>query len=234
MGPEMNSGRPNIYLTSRLNSPILIVSIEMTIVAVQLFWARIEISTDQLFIIWTFDISAWNESFVERIVNEKGSKPEYGFPSLSFISRVRVATSPSLRGDFAISITTRSFCVIKCVAISLKFSNVSGNFLCSEFCVIIVVGITGTTTSGIVGVGGITTGVVGTIGVVGCVGTMIVGIFTVGIVGLLMTGTFITGLGEITGGNICGIILLVPVCIIGSVESTGGTIGCVVTVVLLL
>ncbi len=213
-------------------------SIEMTIVAVHIFWPRIEISTDQLFIIWIVDISAWSVSFVERIVNEKGSKPEYGLPSLSFISRVSVATSPSLSGDLATSVATRSFCVIKCVAISLKFSKVSTSFLWSEFCDV-GIGVFGTIISGVAGIGEITTGVVGTIGVVGCVGVMTVGIFTVGIftvgiVGVLMMGTFITGLGEIAGGNICGIILFVPVCIIGSVESTGGTMGSVGIVVLLL
>ena len=158
-----------------------------------------------------FDISVWNESFVESIVNENGNKPEYRFPSLSFISRVRFATSPSLSGDFVTSVATRLFCVIKCVAISLKFSKSSTKFLENEFCEI-GVGIIGITTSGTVGVGGIMTGVVGTtIGFVGCVGTVTVGMVTVGGV--------IVGVVGIVTGNICGTIVFAPVFTIGSVES---------------
>jgi len=170
-------------------------------------------------------IFVWSESFVERIVNEKGSKPEYGFPSLSFISRVRVAASPSLSGDFVTSVATRSFCVIKCVAISLKFSKVSDNVLWSKFCEV-VVGITGTTISGIVGGVRTTTGVVGTIGVVGCIGTVAVGGVTV--------GGIIVGVIGVVIGNICGTMIFVPVFIIGSVESPEVIIWSVGTVVLLL
>jgi len=128
---------------------------------------------------------------VERMVNEKGSKPEYKFPSLSFISRVSVATSPSLSGDFETNVATRSYCVIKWVAISLRFSKVSARVLCSESCKI-GVGIVGGTTTGTVGIVGVSMGVVGIIGgvgvsIVGVVGT--VGTITVGIAPVSTTGT---------------------------------------------
>lgn len=137
------------------------------------------------------DISAWTESFVERMVNEKGSKPEYRFPSLSFISRVSIATSPSLSGDFETSVTTRLYCVIKWVAISLKFSKVSHKVLRSVSCKI-GVGIVGGTTTGTVGVVGVSIGAMGIIGVVGVstVGVVgVVGTITVGIVPVSTTGT---------------------------------------------
>ena len=124
------------------------------------------ISTDPLFTSWIFEMLGWRMSLVERSENEKGSRPEYGFQSLSLISKVSVATSPSLSGDLATSENVISSCVMKCSAISLRLSNSSDNFLLTEVCE--------TTTRGTVGV---TTGVVGVVGIVGCVGV------TTGVVG---------------------------------------------------
>jgi|GEM_PF-1640293 len=146
------------------------------------------------------EISAWSESFVERRVNAKGSNPENGSQVfLSFISRVTVAASPSLSDDLETSCMVTSFCVIKCVAISLKFPNSSVNSLFTEPCetttgIVGTVGVVGTT--GVVGitgtVGGIT-GVVGVVGITGCIGVTTVGttgtvhVFTIGTVGTVST-----------------------------------------------
>lgn len=54
-------------------------------------------------------------SFVESMVNEKGSSPLKGSPVvLSFIVSVKVATSQSLRGDLETRLMLILFCVIKC------------------------------------------------------------------------------------------------------------------------
>ena len=125
---------------------------------------------------------SWSVSLVDSIVNKKGSKLDIGSPVfLSFISSVSVAVSPSLRGDFDTRVKVISFWVIKCCAISLRFSRVSDNFSLTIFCTIGgtvgVMGIMGVgswggdTISGKVGTtGGIVSGTVGvTIGVVGVV-----------------------------------------------------------------
>ena len=124
-------------------------------------------------------------------MNEKGSKPEYGSPEfLSLISSVTVATSPSLIGCLETSVIVISFCVMKCSAISLKFSNSRINFLFTESC-----GITTGTVGMITGVVGTTTGVVGVVGCVGCVGCVGVTTGVVGVVHVFIVGTIIGSVG---------------------------------------
>lgn len=201
------------YFTSKLNSPILVPSIVMTIVAVPTFWPSIAISTDPSFTSLILEIFGSRILFVERILNENGSKPEYFSPVfLSLILSVAVATSPSLIGVLETSVITRSFCVMKCLAISLKLLNSSDRFLYIESCET-TVGIVGTIICGTVGVVGITTGVVGGVGTVGVITTGIIGV--VGVVG---------GVGTVVGrvGTIPVVFTMIHVFTVGMmIESVG-------------
>ena len=125
----------------------------ITILDVQLFCPRIGISTDPLLIIWRVETFAWTLSFVESIINEKGSKPSYGCQSLSLIPSVSVATSQRCSGDLETIVRVISFCVMKCLAISLTLVKSRVNILSIESC---------DSTGGVVGV---TIGCVGSIGV---------------------------------------------------------------------
>jgi len=137
-------------------------------------------------------------------LNAKGSKPEYGSQFLSFISNVSIATSPSLSGDLETRVIVRSFCVVKCSAISLRSFNSSDNFLFVSDCGI-TVGIVGITT-GVVGTVGITTGCVGTVGVIGIVGTVgVVGVVGIVVPVLIITHVFTVG---IIGSMIVVFVLL--------------------------
>ena len=120
------------YCTSILNSPILVSSMLITILDVQLFCPRIGISTDPLLIIWRVETFAWTLSFVESIINEKGSKPSYGCQSLSLIPSVSVATSQRCSGDLETIVRVISFCVMKCLAISLTLVKSRVNILSIE------------------------------------------------------------------------------------------------------
>lgn len=164
------------------------------------------------------EMLGWRRSFVESIVNENGSKPEYFSPVfLFFNSSLSVADSPTLRGDLEVTVITRLFCFIKCSAISLKSLNSRGIFLYIEFCTI-------------VGVSTITTGVDG-VEVVAelwlSVGTVVVGVTIVGIDGVGLV-TVTTGVVTVVVAVVHGVTVVAVV----HVRSTSDTIGIVLVVLL--
>jgi hypothetical protein len=125
---------------------------------------------------------------------------------LSFISSVKVATSPSFRGDFETRVIITSFCVIKCSAISLRFVNVSSMFLLIDVCemstgtvgVIITGGLTGIT-----GCMGVTT-LAGVFGIVGVVIGVVVHVCTIGRIG---SAGIVGSTGAITGSGVFVLLL---------------------------
>lgn len=170
--------------------------------AVHDFWPMITISIVPLFIIWIFETSGWSMSLFESTVNAKGSKPEYGLPSLSCISRVSSAVSPRVSGVLETKVNTRLFCVIKCCAISLKFSSVSAIVLLIVLCGTII---------------GVTIGSGVAIGVI--TGSGIVGVITGSGVGIVGTIGVTTGVTTGSGVDIIGTIgvIIDPVVTIGAV-----------------
>ena len=160
------------YITSILNSPILVPSIEMIVVAFPIFCPSIDISILPSLISLILEISGRSVSFVESTVNENGKSQVYFCHSLSVMSMLIEAASPSLIGDLEVSFIFRSFCVKKCSAISLSFSNLRVRSLLMDVC-----GVVGVVGVGVVGVGVVVVGVVG-VGVVG-VGVVVVEVVVV-------------------------------------------------------
>lgn len=154
-----------------------------------------------------FEISGWRESFVDMRENLKGRSHEY-FSSvvLSCISRVIVAASQSFNGDLETTVMIILFCVIKCSAISLRFSNWRSIRLFTEVCGVIA-GIIGETITA----GEVTTGAIGCVGVMGSTG---VGVTITG--GRVGAEWIVLGIGCVgTVGVITGCMVVVHVVITG-------------------